>query len=213
MRRDVGYESGPDATVRATETGWRRVGAARAVVVVEGVSDQIALDAAAEVLGVDLAAQGVVVLPIGGAQAITRTLAELAARRDDVVVAGMCDAGEEHVFQRAVGAATGSEIDDRAGLERAGYFVCVADLEDELIRAAGADLVERVMAQEGDDASFTIMRSQLAWRGAPIESQARRFIGAGARRKQSYARALVHAVGPSAVPHPLVGVIAHVTSA
>ena len=46
----------------------------RAVILVEGVSDQRAVEAVAELRGRDLAAEGVAVVPIGGAQAIGRYL-------------------------------------------------------------------------------------------------------------------------------------------
>ena len=75
-----GYETGPDGTVRAAAAAWSRVERRSRVVIVEGVSDQIAVDAAAEVRGLDLSGNGVVVLPIGGAQAIARALADLNSR-------------------------------------------------------------------------------------------------------------------------------------
>jgi hypothetical protein len=211
----AGYETGPDGAQRAAAAAWSRIDGARAVVLVEGVSDQIAVDATARVRDVDLGARGVIVLPIGGAQAIARTLTELQRRRRDLVLAGLCDVGEEPFFRRAIQAAglagTPEEI-DRAGLERAGFFVCVDDLEDELIRAAGPALVERVMIDQGDRSSFATLQAQAAWRHAPFEAQARRFFGAGARRKHRYAQALVEALGPDRLPHPLVGVFERVTA-
>jgi hypothetical protein len=62
-----------------------------AVVLVEGLSDRIAVETLAARQGRDLAAEGVAVTPIGGAQAIGRALAGL---RPGVRVAGLCDAGE-----------------------------------------------------------------------------------------------------------------------
>jgi hypothetical protein len=211
----AGYETGPDGTQRAAAAAWSRIDRARAVVLVEGVSDQIAVDATAEGRGVDLERLAVVVLPIGGAQAIARTLTELHRCRDDLVVAGLCDVGEEPFFRRAITSAGLGGVDGevgRLGLERAGFFVCVDDLEDELIRAAGPDLVERVMIDQGDRSSFATLRVQAAWRDAPFEAQARRFFGAGARRKHRYARALIDALGPARVPRPLVGVLERVTA-
>ena len=52
---------------------------ARAVVLVEGVSDQRALEALAERRGRDLEAEQVAIVPIGGAQAIGRFLRSCAA--------------------------------------------------------------------------------------------------------------------------------------
>src|SRR4051795_2191808 len=99
----------------------------RAVVLVEGVSDRVALETLAARRGRDLESEGVRVLPIGGAQAIGRVLAQFADR--DVAIAGLCDEA------KASGCARGFA---RAGLA-GGFDVCVADLEDELIRALGVD--------------------------------------------------------------------------
>jgi hypothetical protein len=52
----------------------------------------------------------------------------------------------------------------RAGLERLGFFVCVDDLEDELIRAGPAQVTE-VFAAHGDLGAFRTIQRQPAWRG------------------------------------------------
>lgn len=39
---------------------------------------------------------------------------------------------------------------DQAALEACGFFVCTADLEDELIRAAGAAAVQQICDMSGD---------------------------------------------------------------
>ncbi len=68
--------------------------AARAVVLVEGVSDQIALEAVAARLGRDLDGEGAVVLPVGGAHGITNYLLRFGPRGADLTLAGLCDAGD-----------------------------------------------------------------------------------------------------------------------
>src|SRR5919197_2288749 len=121
----------------------------RAVVLVEGVSDGIALTTLAGRRGRDLDAEGVSVVPIGGAQAIGRFLRQLGPRAD-VTLAGLCDAGEEPEFRRALErAGLGSDL-TLADMERLGFYVCVADLEDELIRSLGVDAVEQVVHAHGD---------------------------------------------------------------
>jgi hypothetical protein len=80
---------------------------ARALVIVEGVSDKVALEALAERRGRNLDAEGISVVPIGGAQGIGRFLEQLSAAERNVRLAGLCDAGEERDFRR--------------GLERAGW--------------------------------------------------------------------------------------------
>jgi hypothetical protein len=111
---------------------------ARGVVLVEGISDKLALEALARRLGRDLDAEGVSVLPIGGAQAIGDALDRLGPGGLGVKLAGLCDAAEERHFQRALErAGFGSNL-GRADLEALGFYVCDADLEDELVRSLGA---------------------------------------------------------------------------
>jgi hypothetical protein len=181
-----------------------------AVVLVEGASDQAALEALARRRGRDLDAEGVSIVSIGGAQAIGRFLDELGPHGSNVRLAGLCDAGEERDFRRALErAGLGSEL-TRERMEELGFFVCVADLEDELIRCLGTDAVEDVLERQRDLGSFRTLQKQPAQQGRPIEAQLRRFLGAGSGRKIRYARLLVDALDLADVPRPLDGVLAHV---
>ena len=149
-------------------------------------------------------------MPIGGAQSIGRFLNLFGPQGLDVELAGLCDAGEEGDFRRGLErAGLGSSL-TRADLERLGFYVCVADLEDELIRALGAARVEEVVDAHGDLGPFLTLQKQPAWRGRPTEEQLRRFMGSGGRRKIRYARLLVDALDLSHVPRPLDLVLAHV---
>jgi hypothetical protein len=67
----------------------------RTVVLVEGISDQVALEALAERGGRELAAEGSTVVPMGGASNIRRFLERFGPRGLDARLAGLCDAGEE----------------------------------------------------------------------------------------------------------------------
>jgi hypothetical protein len=184
----------------------------RAVVLVEGVSDQRALEALAERRGRNLAAEGISVVPIGGAQSIGRVLDLYGPQGLDVSLAGLCDAGEEREFQRGLErAGLGSNL-TRAGLERLGFYVCVADLEDELIRALSAASVEQIVEAQGELGSFRTLQKQPAWQGRSTEEQLRRFMGSGGSRKIRYARLLVEALDLAHVPRPLDLVLAHVAS-
>jgi hypothetical protein len=181
-----------------------------AVVLVEGISDQVALEALAERRGRDLGAEGVSVVPIGGAQAIGKFLELYGPQGHDVKVAGLYDDAEEGEFRRGLDrAGLGSDL-TRADMERLGFYVCVADLEDELIRALGAARVEQVVEAHGDLGPFRTLQKQPAWKGRPTEEQLRRFMGSGGRRKIRYARFLVEALDLSQVPRPLDRVLAHV---
>jgi hypothetical protein len=159
-----------------------------AVVLVEGITDRLALEAVAQRLGMDLA--GVEIVPIGGAQAIRRA----AARYEAEPVVGLCDAGEERWFRRVLGEAT---------------FVCDRDLEDELIRALGPDRVQDVVAAEGELETFRNFQNQVFWRGQPVERQLRRWLQNGGRYLR-YPPLLIAAMERNEIPRPLAGVLAGV---
>ena len=177
------------------------------LVLVEGVSDQVALETLAERRGRDLVADGVSVVPIGGAQAIGKVLRLVHDRGGGVRLAGLCDAAEEAGFRRALErAGLGSGL-TRERMEALGFYVCEQDLEDELIRALGPDVVQEVLARNGDLSSFRTFQKQPQWHGRPVESQLRRFFGSSAG-KIKYARPLVEALDLAHVPRPLDAVLA-----
>jgi hypothetical protein len=185
-------------------------GELRAVVLVEGISDQRALETLALRRGRDLDAEGITIVPIGGAQSIGRFLSRFGPQGIDVRLAGLCDAGEEGEFRRGLErAGLGTDL-TRADMESLGFYVCEADLEDELIRALGAATVEQIADVQGDLGSFRTLQKQPAWQGRPTEQQLRRWMGSGGRRKIRYARLLVEALDPGRVPRPLDLVLAHV---
>jgi len=80
---------------------------AQAVILVEGRSDQAALEALAQRRGRVLGAEGVAIVPMGGATNIGRFLDLFGPRGLGVRLAGLCDAAEEGCFRRAL---------ERAGL-------------------------------------------------------------------------------------------------
>ena len=179
----------------------------RAVVLVEGVSDQLALETLAERRGRDLDAEGVVVVPIGGAQAIGRFLRQYGPHGLDVRLAGLCDAAEEGDFQRSLErAGFGSNL-TRSDMESLGFYVCVSDLEDELIRSLGAAAVEHIIESQRELGPFRTFQKQPAQQGKTVEAQLWRFMG---NRKIRYASLLVNALDLARVPRPLELVLAHV---
>jgi hypothetical protein len=205
-----GYVSGPAAATEATAVALAKTAAASAVVLVEGISDQIALETLAVRRGRDLAAEGVVILPIGGAHGVLRYLRRFGPEGACLRLAGLCDAAEEGMLRRALATASVGSPRSHADVERLGFHVCVEDLEDELIRAAGGALVEDLFAAQGDLGSFRRMQLQPAWRGRAQEAQLRRFLGAGSQRKLRYARLLIEAVSLDEIPRPLDAVLAGV---
>jgi hypothetical protein len=185
---------------------------ARSVILVEGISDQFALEALARRRGRDLGDEGVAVVPIGGSKNISRFLARFGPHGSDVELAGLCDAAQEVDFLRALEReGLGSDL-SRADMERLGFYVCVEDLEDELIRALGVAAVERVLDTQGELKPFRTFQKQPAWRGRRPEEQLRRFFGSQDRRKTHSPALLVAAMDLTRAPRPLDGVLAHVPS-
>lgn len=181
--------------------------AVRTVVLVEGISDQHALEALARRLGRDLEAEGVAVVPIGGAHAIGNAIRELAPPGSDVRLAGLVDAGEEAYFRRALERAGFGEDLTRADLERLGFYVCEEDLEDELVRALGEDRVEELIEEQGETSRFRTFRTQVEKRGLSRQQQLHGFMW---NRKIRYAPLLVGALDLERVPRPLERLLAHV---
>jgi hypothetical protein len=182
----------------------------RAVVLVEGVSDQLALEALAGRRGRDLGAERISVVPIGGATNIARFLDQFGPSGHNVRLAGLCDAAEECDFRRGLGrAGLGSNL-SRAEMEALGFFVCVDDLEDELIRSLGVARVEHLIEAQGELRAFRTFQKQAAQQGRTTAAQLRRFMGTRGGRKIQYAPLLVDALDLSQVPRPLDRVLAHV---
>jgi len=206
----AGYVSGPAAATEATAIALAKADGARVVVLVEGVSDQIAVETVAAGRGLDLGAAGVVVVPTGGAHGLARYARRFGPAGAGRRLAGLCDAAEEGVIRRGLAAGGAGSPRTRADLARAGFHVCQADLEEELIRAAGSAVVEELFATHGDLGAFRTMQRQPAWRGRPQAAQARRFLGAGSSRKLRYARLLAGAIDPRHLPGPLDALLADI---
>jgi hypothetical protein len=145
----------------------------------------------------DPEAEGVAIVPMGGYGNLPRVLEEYR----DVRLAGLYDVGEERHFLRALGCR------DREELERAGFYACARDLEDELTRAVGPAGMESVLAEQGDLRAFRTYQKQPAHRAEPLEEQLYGFMW---NRKQKYAELLVDALELDRIPRPLDRVLAHV---
>jgi hypothetical protein len=181
-----------------------------AVILVEGVSDQAAVEALAVRRGRDLRREGVFVVPMGGATNIGHFLELFGPRGLRTRLAGLCDEGEEADFRRGLNRAGLGPVRARDDLERLGFYVCVADLEDELIRSLGTAAVERLIAGQGELGSFRILCQQPAQRTRTREQQLKRFLGARSGRKAHYGQVLADALDPTRVPRPLDRILTHV---
>ena len=182
----------------------------RIVILVEGLSDQRAIEALAARRGRDLDAEGGAVVSIGGSKNIGRFLDHYGPRGLDIGLAGLCDAAEERDFQSGLSRnGFGADL-TRAEMEELGFFVCVEDLEDELIRALGVDAVMHVVEAQGELGAFRTFQRQPQWRGRTDEERLRRFFGTFSGRKIRSAPALVDALDLTRVPPPLDALLAYV---
>lgn len=202
------------STFRETVTAWAAGGpgdsgdsarelarrlAVRTAVLLEGPSDVAAVEALAAARGRDLAAEGICVLAMGGAMSIGRYTQLLGPPGLGLGLTGLCDENEWGYFVRGL---------ERAGAARQGFFVCSADLEDELIRTLGTTRVRELVEEEGDLRPLQTFLNQPAQRDRTSQQQLRRFFGTKKGRKIRYGHVLVEALDPHRVPAPLDGLLA-----
>jgi hypothetical protein len=169
------------------------------VVLLEGPSDVAAVEALASARDRDLAAEGVCVLAMGGAMSVGRFARLLGPSGLGLHLTGLCDEAERPYYARGLA---------QPGTARQQpFFVCAADLEDELIRALGVPRVEELVDAEGDLRALKTFLRQPAQRGRTSQQQLRRFFGTKKGRKIHYGRVLVEALTPDRIPAPLDGLL------
>ena len=119
---------------------------------------------------------------MGGAGNIGRYLERLGPHGSGLAIAGLYDAAEEADIRRALERAGFGSARSRTDTDRFGFYACDEDLEDELIRAVGADAVMEVIEARGELGPFRTLQKQPDWRGRPVEQQLRRFLGNSSRK-------------------------------
>ena len=182
----------------------------RAVVLVEGNSDRVALHTLADRHGRDLDREGIEVVAMGGITNTRSFATRYGPRGLGVQLAGLYDATEERILRRGLAAAGLDAALEHDGLPRLGFFKCSSDLEDELIRALGVEAVEAVIASAGESRSLELLAGMPAQRDWTRVEVLRRFLGSKSGRKARYAALLVEALEPRRVPEPLAAVLARV---
>ncbi|MEV7089853.1 TOPRIM nucleotidyl transferase/hydrolase domain-containing protein [Streptomyces sp. NPDC093085] len=171
----------------------------RTAVLLEGPSDAAAVEALAERRGRDLAAEGICVLPMGGAMSVGRYAGLLGSPGLGLRLTGLCDEAERPYYVRGF---------EQTGAARSAFFVCTADLEDELIRALGVPRVMELIEAEGDLRPVRTFLRQPAQRGRTPHQRLRRFLGTKKGRKIQYGRVLTEALAPDRTPPPLNALLA-----
>jgi hypothetical protein len=168
----------------------------RTVVLVEGPSDVNAVNALAAKYGRDLVGEGICVLAMGGAMGVGQYARFLGPSGLRLHLTGLCDEQERDYYARAWA---------QAGADPGDFFLCEADLEDELVRALGVETVKELIREQGDSRRLQTFLRQPAQRDRTAQQQLRRFFGTTSGRKIHYGRVLVEALKPSRVPPPLAG--------
>jgi OLD-like protein len=192
-----------------SEVQQREEGGPRAVILVEGISDRRALEALAMRRGRALRADGVEVVAMGGAKNIGRFLERFGPPGSDIRLAGLYDVTEEPDIRRGLERAGVGSSSSRLELEGLGFYACIEDLEDELIRAVGTERIVNLVEERGELGPFRTLQKQPEWRGRPLDQQLKRFLG-NSNRKIDYAPLLVDALDLTTAPRPLDAVLAHV---
>ncbi|HSC87064.1 MAG TPA: TOPRIM nucleotidyl transferase/hydrolase domain-containing protein [Polyangiaceae bacterium] len=169
---------------------------------VEGESDANAVRALAVRVGCDLDSGRIAIVSAGGVTNFARVLLAHLRAHPHARVCGMYDIGEEWHVRRALARAELLKSDS-GSLEASGFFACVADLEDELIRALGVAAVERVVEEQSELASFRRFQAMPEHRHSQTHQQLHRFLGTRATRKIRSATRLAEALDLANLPRPL----------
>ena len=185
---------------------------ARTLVLVEGESDANAARALAARVGCDLGSCRIDILPAGGVTNFARVLLTYLRAHPSARVCGMYDTADEWHVRRALASAE-ILIAGGGSIEAFGFFACVADLEDELIRALGVQTVERVVEEQAELDSFRRFQAMPQHRHSPTHQQLHRFLGTRATRKIRSAERLVEALDLAHLPRPLVQLAARLQAA
>jgi hypothetical protein len=176
--------------------------ATRTLVLVEGESDANAARALAAKVGCDLGSCRIDILPAGGVTNFSRVLLAYLRERPGARVCGLYDTADQWHVRRALAKAE-IPIPGGSSIEESGFFACVADLEDELIRALGVRTVERVVEEQAELDSFRRFQAMPQHRHSPTHQQLHRFLGTRATRKIRSAKRLVEALDLAHLPRPL----------
>ncbi|UNK71070.1 ATP-dependent endonuclease [Microbacterium sp. H1-D42] len=174
----------------------------RTVVLFEGRSDRLAFEVLARRRASNLAGLDLVVMD-GITNLRTRMMA---LRGPGVRVLGLFDAAEGAYVARVLGDL--GMVDARASdLTAIGFFGCERDLEEEVIRAAGAELVLETLAARGELERFRVFQRQPAQRVRSVAEQLHRFAGTTAGRKSRFAADIIEVLPMERMPAPLVGLL------
>ncbi|MFJ4176103.1 ATP-dependent endonuclease [Microbacterium sp. NPDC089696] len=171
----------------------------RTVVLFEGRSDSLAFRSLARRRGVDVRA-----LELTDLDGITNLRTRVSALRSALDVArilGLYDAAEGGYVSRVL--VDLGMLEQGASPESIGFFGCERDLEDEVIAAAGPDLVQETLDARGELGRFRVFQGQPAQRDRSIQEQLHRFAGTAAGRKARFSADVIDVLPLDRMPRAL----------
>lgn len=171
----------------------------RTVVLFEGRSDSLAFIALARRRS--LMIEALELVDLDGITNLRKTLAALRAESDAPRILGLYDAAEGGYVAKIL--VEVGVIADGAAPSAAGFYGCELDLEDEVIAAAGPELVLDTLAARGELARFQVFQGQPAQRERTIDEQLHRFAGTAAGRKARFSADVIDALPLERMPRPL----------
>jgi len=142
------------------------------------------------------------IIPLDGGDTIGTFLRLLGRNGFQVRLLGLCDQDHASAWRARLEEAGYGSVPDQAAMESLGFFTCIQDLEDELIRALGVDSVKAAIDSEGDTQAWRLFCRQPAQRGKAVEVRLRSFLGTR-DRKIRYAPTLVERLDLQRTPRAL----------
>ena len=126
---------------------------------------------------------GAFVVPTGGATNFARLLRVFGPSGRDVRLLGLYDSPVEDRMRHSLDRAGIGRGDRPTSLASVGFYGCVTDLEEEMIRALGPLRVEGIVGAEGELGSFRRLQAMPFHRQRPLDEQLHRFMGSRSGRK------------------------------
>jgi AAA domain, putative AbiEii toxin, Type IV TA system len=138
------------------------------VILVEGMSDEVAIKTLALRLGRNLDGAGVSLVALDGAPTLAAYLQLLGPAGLDLRLLGLCDADYEDRWRKYL-TAGGVVVADRNQMNQRGFQVADPDLEIVLVRALGPGRVEEIVDMHGRGSAFATFRQQPTQSGKSAE--------------------------------------------
>lgn len=173
--------------------------APRTVVLFEGRSDSLAFRSLARRRDVDV--DGLDLVDLDGITNLRTRVSSLREAPGAARILGLYDAAEGDYVSRVL--VDLGMLEQGASPESIGFFGCERDLEDEVIAAAGPDLVQETLDARGELGRFRVFQGQPAQRERSIHEQLHRFAGTAAGRKARFSADVVDALPLDRMPRAL----------